>query len=479
MGRIERVSSTAPVRVKQAQLIDPGAFRFDTSEAQAIGQIGGVISELGKRKRDMQDRIGVSDANAIMEQSQLAMAEELINTPFEKRQEVRLKHTQKAMSDISQLNLSNETSAIVGNKAGIWSQNIGDLGDIEDTLEISKAADVAVSTDFQNALSKFDDGSPEVIEAEAAFDKQFANKPPEEAKAIKDSVVGQTLIFKATNNAADNPTKENMQEARDVIDKYSTDEKDRFFNLQRLRSESSKKTQNKNATFKANMNLQSETMGKAFSSGALFQGETVPELDVTKSQLTERYTNKTLDVSDNKTFKFLEDQINLGKSFEQDELTSAYATGMSSSEYEAISKLNEENSKLTLSQKDNLKNFDTYINSRYSKISQSVSPLLGALTAGPVLTAIGSAKRKLGNEVRSMVRDGKTDEEIYNVIESSFVSDTDRFYRNDSFFDFGIPESIKGIDDREERYESVMQLLKTGEKKDLNMLGDILEVWYE
>jgi hypothetical protein len=52
-----RVHSSAPIPVEQAQLIDPSAFRFDTSQAKALGDIGKVLMELGERKKKAQDSL--------------------------------------------------------------------------------------------------------------------------------------------------------------------------------------------------------------------------------------------------------------------------------------------------------------------------------------------------------------------------------------------------------------------------------------
>jgi hypothetical protein len=78
-----RVESQVAVPVEQAQLIDPSAFRFDTSGAQAIQQAGAVITELGKRKQDMQDRIAVSNVNAAMNKAQLDYQQEIIGKPLD------------------------------------------------------------------------------------------------------------------------------------------------------------------------------------------------------------------------------------------------------------------------------------------------------------------------------------------------------------------------------------------------------------
>jgi hypothetical protein len=45
--------------------------------------------------------------------------------------------------------------------------------------------------------------------------------------------------------------------------------------------------------------------------------------------------------------------------------------------------------------------------------------------------------------------------------------------------DFGLPEPIKDITQREERFEAVMDLLKSDEKKDIKRLQKTLKFWYK
>ena len=483
MARITRSSPSVAAPVKQAVLIDPNAFKF-TGAGDGLKEIGNVLTELGKRKRDMQDRISISNANAFMENAEREAAKELVDAPFDKRQEIRLKWINIAKEQIGNENLSGEAREIANNKSGIWGDTISDLGEINDITEISTIADFSTSNDFQNALVSFEEGSPEFIEAEDAFDKQYANRPPQEAKVIKDSIVGQTLIFKATNIAADDPTPENIKAARDIIDKHSFDEKDRFVNLQRLRSESAKRTQNRNETFKANLNNQSQKIGQTFAKGEVFEGEVIPELEVAKSQLINRQINDSLNISDMETYNSMLNKINTGEFFEQDEITSAYATGMSSEEYKNIIKLNEQNAKMTSKQREDLGTFGVEIDARYNSMLSSVRPLLSASSGAQVFTAIHKDKTTMKNEVRKMVREGKNPQEIYKVIEANFLRDSDKFHKGfiGTVFSgggFNIPEDTRSIGQREERFETVMDLLKAGEKKDLKQLGRILKLWYE
>ena len=73
MGRIERVSSTQPVPVRQAQLIDPGAFRLNAASAEELEVIGGVLSELGERKQRSDDSLSINSASEARDLAKLQL----------------------------------------------------------------------------------------------------------------------------------------------------------------------------------------------------------------------------------------------------------------------------------------------------------------------------------------------------------------------------------------------------------------------
>ncbi|KKK60485.1 hypothetical protein LCGC14_3023900, partial [marine sediment metagenome] len=81
MARIERASSTQPVTVERAQLVDPSAFRFSFAGAEAFKEIGGVLSELSKRKRDADDSLAINAAGESRELAKLQMKQFMLNNP--------------------------------------------------------------------------------------------------------------------------------------------------------------------------------------------------------------------------------------------------------------------------------------------------------------------------------------------------------------------------------------------------------------
>jgi len=187
VARIERVSSTQPVPVRQAQLIDPGAFRLNAASAEELEVIGGVLSELGERKIEMQDRIGISNINAAMENAQREYQKEILTVPVEEHLSVLQKHRTNAMAAASQQKLSAGMRKFADNKIGIWADKFADDAELAQIKLIERDALIRVTDDYERALTE---GSQEdIIEAEAFFDAQAKTSyTPAEAKVQKEKI---------------------------------------------------------------------------------------------------------------------------------------------------------------------------------------------------------------------------------------------------------------------------------------------------
>ncbi len=187
MPRIERISAIQPVPVEQAQLIDPGAFRFSTAEAEALGNIGGILTELGRRKRDMQDRIGISTINAAMENAEREYQKEILTKPLEEHAAILLKHKNNAITFAGQQRLSPDAQALAENKLNIWGDTFADAGEIATIKALERDALLAVTSDYEKALTEED--MVNIAEKEAAFDAQAKiSYTPAEAKIAKEKV---------------------------------------------------------------------------------------------------------------------------------------------------------------------------------------------------------------------------------------------------------------------------------------------------
>jgi hypothetical protein len=294
----------------------------------------------------------------------------------------------------------------------------------------------------------------------------------------------RNLIFSAIIRAADSPTPENLDEARNLIDELSEDEIDRYYNMNRLRVERAGRTAIKNETYKASMNEQSLAMADSYNSNTAYDRAILPELQPIKSIFDSRLANASLDVSDDLTYKNILEQIETGNYFNPYELVSAYATGMSREEYQNAVKQNEGNKQLTKTQKESLVKFNSYTSDRYNNILSMVRAKIPSNALPEVLAAIDADKASLRKKVLDMVKEGESDADIYKVVEDAFIGDTDRLYKNwfmrwlmPGVYDFR-PET-REIGDRDERYEIIMEIIKSGRDIDIAKIGKLMEAWYK
>ena len=172
MARVERYTTNEPVPIEQAQLIDPGAFPFSTAGAEALKVIGGVLGELGRRKIEMQDRIGISNINAAMEDAVLEYQKEIVNKPLEEHAAILQKHRNNAMALANQQRLSPDARELAENKVGIWGDSFADMGELATLKAIERDALIRVTADYEKAL--VEGNEIDIAEAEEAVIKQYA-----------------------------------------------------------------------------------------------------------------------------------------------------------------------------------------------------------------------------------------------------------------------------------------------------------------
>lgn len=202
MARVERVTVAEPVPVERAQLVSPSEFRFSMASAETLEQIGGVLSELGRRKIEMQDRIGISNINAAMENAEREYQLEIIAKPLEEHAAILQKHRNNAIVFAGPQRLSPGAKSLADNKLQIWGDIFADVGEIATIKAIERDALIRVTADLQKALTE---GGPEdIVEAEAAFDAQAKTSyTPAEAKVEKEKIE-QRAIKQMEENAISN-----------------------------------------------------------------------------------------------------------------------------------------------------------------------------------------------------------------------------------------------------------------------------------
>lgn len=207
-----RVHSSQPVTVEQAQLINPGDFRFDTSIAKSITGIGNVLQELGERKKQMQDKLAVSDVNAAMEQAELDYQMDIAGRPVDEHAGILLKHKNRAKQIAARTKASGEVRSLIDNKLSIWDQSVTTQAELATIKAIEKDTTIRVTADYEKALTE---GTVDDIdEAEVALDEHFDGTfEPAEAEQLKlaameraEEQIKKDAVKVQTDLSAINPT---------------------------------------------------------------------------------------------------------------------------------------------------------------------------------------------------------------------------------------------------------------------------------
>ncbi len=111
MARIERASPEIKAPVKQAVLIDPNAFKF-TGAGEGLKAIGGVLAELGERRKKAQDSLSITETNNSQSLAQAEIKQFMVDNPNPDDWEVGIQSIlDKQDVSTSQLKSSPETRA--------------------------------------------------------------------------------------------------------------------------------------------------------------------------------------------------------------------------------------------------------------------------------------------------------------------------------------------------------------------------------
>lgn len=220
MARVERFTSEGQIPVPQAQLVDPRSFPADISSAEALRIAGEtakdiglkleqerkVKQELAKRKRDAQDRIGITDANAIMDNAEREYALRIIGKPLTEHKAIRLDELNKARAKVSQLDLSPDAREIVNSNTNIKADRFTDIAELANIQATNRDALIKTSEAYETALIEGDVSS--IAEAEVLLDEQLKNMPLAEAAKFKEE-----LEERATKEMVENAKKDLMDKA--------------------------------------------------------------------------------------------------------------------------------------------------------------------------------------------------------------------------------------------------------------------------
>ncbi len=368
------------------------------------------------------------------------------------------------------------------NKFKVWNESnrasIGILAIRDKSAQIRQTAP-DVLADF--ARNQDDKGAKEYI---TDITKLTGVQSADELNILYGKLKDEADIYRAVNLASDFPTVENIEAARKVIDDKSETERDRFFNLQRLRALSSAKSSRRNEAFKAAVEVQSLKMADDVSQGLMPDSDIIPELEPVRQQFISRSGN--LDISDGFTFDFLIDKISQGALFTPTELVDNYASGMSTEEYQRAVAENQENARLTVEQRNDLAIFNKHIGDKEGTILRQITGKISIENMPSVKTALDRDTQSIRNTVKQMVKNGDKSEDIYDVIEVHYIKKAEArdithgfwariFLPRSSEIRKEIREST-GIDDR---FDTIITLLKSGDKKAFERAQELLRRWNE
>ena len=235
MPRVERYTTDEPVPVEQAQLIDPGAFRSSTADAEALKVAGETIAEWGLKRKEIQINREVAEG--------LANYNNLINTFNEglagespKNYMSSFENLKPQVDNITK-DMTSEATEVLRNRIVVLHesnrastsilaiQNTAVLAKQEIPDRLTSFAANGLSTDAMIYIDGFSD----------ILSKEERDSWKETYQKMED----KNLIFNSIILAADNPTEENIALARAAIDEFSVDEIDRYNNLNRLQAEQS------------------------------------------------------------------------------------------------------------------------------------------------------------------------------------------------------------------------------------------------
>ena len=159
MAKLQRKNAQEQVYVKQEQLINAGAFKADTAGAQALQNIGAVMTELGERKRAAQDSLAASEVAASQKLVNAQMKDFMVKNPdpntWGKERERLLLQQRKAYSKSK---MSNQKRAEMDVGQQSFTDNFRLQGEIAETTAIIDNDVTVTGSELSEAIAA-DDGS--------------------------------------------------------------------------------------------------------------------------------------------------------------------------------------------------------------------------------------------------------------------------------------------------------------------------------
>ena len=172
MARIQGHDASVPVPIERAQIIQP--FQFDAAEAKALGQIGGVVSRIGKkaqREQEARDELALRKRAATdsLSSSKALKARQLADLEMQAANQLpEEKDRKKARSDVIRkynefridLDMSPGERQREDVESGAWNDQVRTRGEIFDVAAEIKT-DIFVGSTTLIDLIGNDDGTPD------------------------------------------------------------------------------------------------------------------------------------------------------------------------------------------------------------------------------------------------------------------------------------------------------------------------------
>lgn len=209
MARVERIIATGEIPVQQAQLASAGPA--DTSSAEALKAAAGavnVLAELAKRKRAAQDRIGIIDIDAIMDNAKREYDRQIIGKPLSEHAAIQAKLDADARAKANQINLSPEARKLTNATTDAELEKFADEAELANIVATNEVALIKATDAYVKALTEGD--SEDIIQKEGLLDAQLENIPAAEAAKYKSKLDQQA--FQAMEDRAISDVHEALEE---------------------------------------------------------------------------------------------------------------------------------------------------------------------------------------------------------------------------------------------------------------------------
>ncbi len=284
-------------------------------------------------------------------------------------------------------------------------------------------------------------------------------------------MVDDNEIFKSINAVMAEPSQQNINAARNIINDLSRTEEDKLRNMITLNARLGSKTRSTNEAIKAQVNNWADQAGASASHDVPVTAIAPPELETAKTMINNRMSTGGggIKTSDNVTFESMEEQSLAGKFFTDKEMFESFAGseagGMSAKEYEQLKKINEENRTLSNIQRDTLAAQMENINVRFLNVKSLLNSKLKQTVRSRARSVLLRDILALKREVKQMILNKEPLEDVDTAIEARFEGSSKKYIRGwwGRTWKWGVKDfndSVLGATSRDAQNTIILDILK-------------------